>query len=191
MNATSSGVAFSAAKMRSPSFSRSSSSMTTTALPAAMSATALSTESNLVIPATLLSHRVARARVSTSMNHDTHTVIAAAFGAPRRRAHSWPRCDDHHRLEVLCNGSISVGPQGDLKAFISVSAGKLSAHEYSYARKAVAAPLYGRAGGRWYYRVRPRVGHGGRASGACSRTDVSLVPGSAMEPRLGQQLGLE
>ena len=33
MNATSSGVAFSAAKMRSPSFSRSSSSMTTTALP--------------------------------------------------------------------------------------------------------------------------------------------------------------
>src|SRR3954468_14924246 len=53
MNATSSGVAFSAAKMRSPSFSRSSSSTTTTALPAAMSATARSTESNLVILATL------------------------------------------------------------------------------------------------------------------------------------------
>src|SRR5215212_3627402 len=53
MNATSSGVAFSAAKMRSPSFSRSSSSMTTTALPAAMSATARSTESNLVMFATL------------------------------------------------------------------------------------------------------------------------------------------
>src|SRR5579875_967308 len=52
MKATSSGVAFSAAKMRSPSFSRSSSSMTTTALPAAMSATARSTESNLVIVAT-------------------------------------------------------------------------------------------------------------------------------------------
>ena len=133
----------------------------------------------------------ARAHVSTSMNHDMHAVIAAAFGAQRRRAHSWPRCDDHHRLEVLRNGSISVGPQGDLKAFISVSAGKLSAHEYSYARKAVAAPLYGRAGGRWYYRVRPRVGHGGRASGAWSRTGVSLVPGPAMEPRLGQQLGLE
>src|SRR5918993_324174 len=52
MNATSSGVAISAAKMRSPSFSRSSSSMTTTALPAAMSATARSTESNLVMFAT-------------------------------------------------------------------------------------------------------------------------------------------
>src|SRR6202171_4318169 len=53
MNATSSGVAFSAAKIRSPSFSRSSSSMTTTALPAAISATARSTESSLVICATL------------------------------------------------------------------------------------------------------------------------------------------
>src|SRR5437868_5289747 len=53
MNATSSGVAFSAAKMRSPSFSRSSSSITTTALPAAISAIALSTESSLVICATL------------------------------------------------------------------------------------------------------------------------------------------
>ncbi len=53
MKATISGVAFSAAKIRSPSFSRSSSSMTTTALPAAMSATARSTESNLVIVATL------------------------------------------------------------------------------------------------------------------------------------------
>src|ERR1700759_4491394 len=52
INATNSGVAFSAAKMRSPSFSRSSSSMTTMALPAAMSATARSTESNLVIIAT-------------------------------------------------------------------------------------------------------------------------------------------
>jgi len=41
MNATSSGVAISAAKMRSPSFSRSASSTTTTGLPAAMSATAL------------------------------------------------------------------------------------------------------------------------------------------------------
>ncbi len=48
MNATSSGVAFSAAKMRSPSFSRSSSSTTTTALPAAISATARSILSNLV-----------------------------------------------------------------------------------------------------------------------------------------------
>src|SRR4051794_38053469 len=57
MKATSSGVAFSAAKIRSPSFSRSSSSMTTTALPAAMSATALSTESNLVIDVTLLFDR--------------------------------------------------------------------------------------------------------------------------------------
>src|SRR3954469_15362331 len=53
MNAPSPGVPFPAAKMRSPSFSRSSSSMTTTALPAAMSATARSTESNLVIFATL------------------------------------------------------------------------------------------------------------------------------------------
>src|SRR5689334_15659840 len=42
MNATSSGVASSAAKIRSPSFSRSSSSMTTTALPALMSAIARS-----------------------------------------------------------------------------------------------------------------------------------------------------
>lgn len=47
------GVAFSAAKIRSPSFSRSSSSMTTTALPAAMSATARSTGSSLVIFTTL------------------------------------------------------------------------------------------------------------------------------------------
>jgi len=54
MNATSSGVAFSAAKIRSPSFSRSSSSMTTTAFPAAMSATALSTVSSLVIVAACL-----------------------------------------------------------------------------------------------------------------------------------------
>src|ERR1700712_1568134 len=46
MNDTSSGVAFDAAKMMSPSFSRSSSSTTTTALPAAMSAIAASTSSN-------------------------------------------------------------------------------------------------------------------------------------------------
>ena len=45
VKAISSGVAFAAAKMMSPSFSRSSSSTTTTALPAAMSATACSTES--------------------------------------------------------------------------------------------------------------------------------------------------
>src|SRR5699024_5765168 len=45
VNAISSGVALAAAKMMSPSFSRSSSSTTTTALPAAMSATARSTES--------------------------------------------------------------------------------------------------------------------------------------------------
>ena len=45
MNETSSGVAISAAKIRSPSFSRSSSSTTTTALPAAMSATARSISS--------------------------------------------------------------------------------------------------------------------------------------------------
>ena len=42
VKAISSGVALDAAKMRSPSFSRSSSSTTTTALPAAMSATARS-----------------------------------------------------------------------------------------------------------------------------------------------------
>ena len=42
MNETSSGVAISAAKIRSPSFSRSSSSTTTTALPALRSATARS-----------------------------------------------------------------------------------------------------------------------------------------------------
>ncbi len=53
MKATNSGVAFSAAKMRSPSFSRSSSSMTTTALPAAISAIARSTGSSLVISTTL------------------------------------------------------------------------------------------------------------------------------------------
>src|SRR4029079_6461193 len=42
MNDSSSGVASSAAKIRSPSFSRSASSTTTTALPALMSATARS-----------------------------------------------------------------------------------------------------------------------------------------------------
>src|ERR1700754_4489869 len=46
MNDTSSGVAISAAKIRSPSFSRSSSSTTTTALPALMSARARSIASN-------------------------------------------------------------------------------------------------------------------------------------------------
>ena len=45
MNAISSGVALAAAKMMSPSFSRFSSSTTTTALPAAMSAIARSTVS--------------------------------------------------------------------------------------------------------------------------------------------------
>ena len=45
MNAISSGVALAAAKMMSPSFSRSSSSTTTTAFPAAMSAIARSTVS--------------------------------------------------------------------------------------------------------------------------------------------------
>ncbi len=42
MNAISSGVASSAAKIRSPSFSRSASSTTTTGRPAAMSAIACS-----------------------------------------------------------------------------------------------------------------------------------------------------
>src|SRR5213079_468274 len=46
MNDSSSGVAISAAKIRSPSFSRSASSTTTTGLPAAMSAIARSTVLN-------------------------------------------------------------------------------------------------------------------------------------------------
>src|SRR5262249_5244143 len=76
-----SGVAFSAAKIRSPSFSRSSSSMTMTALPAAMSATALSTESNLVISAALLScgGPGGSASVAFRMTHRGATVIATAF----------------------------------------------------------------------------------------------------------------
>ena len=49
VNAISSGVAFAAAKMRSPSFSRSSSSTTTTAFPSAMSAIARSTESSRTV----------------------------------------------------------------------------------------------------------------------------------------------
>ena len=69
MNATSSGVAFSAAKMRSPSFSRSSSSMTTTALPAAISATARSTESSLVICATFAGSGQEPLFNAFSMNH--------------------------------------------------------------------------------------------------------------------------
>src|SRR5690349_6701082 len=47
MKATSSGVACSAAKIRSPSFSRSSSSTTITGRPAAMAAIALSMSSNI------------------------------------------------------------------------------------------------------------------------------------------------
>src|SRR4051812_13705333 len=54
MNASSSGVACSAAKIRSPSFSRSSSSTTITARPAAMSATALSMSANMTISQHLL-----------------------------------------------------------------------------------------------------------------------------------------
>ena len=76
MKATISGVAFSAAKIRSPSFSRSSSSMTTTALPAAMSATARSTESNLVIVATLLSE---------GPHHEPGCCIQ--YEPPRRRSY--------------------------------------------------------------------------------------------------------
>ncbi len=49
MNAISSGVALLAAKMMSPSFSRFSSSTTTTALPAAMSAIARSMLSSLML----------------------------------------------------------------------------------------------------------------------------------------------
>ena len=48
VKAISSGVAFEAAKMMSPSFSRSSSSTTITALPAAMSAMARSTGSSRI-----------------------------------------------------------------------------------------------------------------------------------------------
>ena len=48
VKAISSGVALAAAKMMSPSFSRSSSSTTTTALPAAMSAMACSTLSSRI-----------------------------------------------------------------------------------------------------------------------------------------------
>src|SRR5690606_5632327 len=51
MNATSAGVAFCAAKMRSPSFSRSSSSTTTTGRPSAISLTASSMVANCVIAA--------------------------------------------------------------------------------------------------------------------------------------------
>ena len=85
MKATSSGVAISAAKIRSPSFSRSSSSMTTTALPAAMSATALSTESNLVIDVTLLFDRP----TSPSMNHRATAVIAMARRSVSAGGGSW------------------------------------------------------------------------------------------------------
>ena len=49
MNAISSGVALLAAKMMSPSFSRSSSSTTMTALPAAMSSMARSTLSSRTV----------------------------------------------------------------------------------------------------------------------------------------------
>ena len=54
VKAISSGVALEAAKMMSPSFSRSSSSTTTTALPAAMSAIARSTEKCLSLGAPLV-----------------------------------------------------------------------------------------------------------------------------------------
>ena len=78
MNATSSGVAFSAAKMRSPSFSRSSSSMTTTALPAAISATARSMVSSLVIVAHPLPVPGGTIVDTFSMNHRHAAVIARA-----------------------------------------------------------------------------------------------------------------
>ena len=58
MNDSSSGVASSAAKIRSPSFSRSASSTTTTALPALMSAMARSMDSKsftVIRPATSFS----------------------------------------------------------------------------------------------------------------------------------------
>ncbi len=54
VNAISSGVALLAAKIRSPSFSRVSSSTTTTALPAAMSSIARSTLSSLTVMSLLL-----------------------------------------------------------------------------------------------------------------------------------------
>ena len=55
----------------------------------------------------------------------------------------------------------------------------------SYANKALVAPVYGRAGGRWCCRVRSRVGRGGRASGAFSCTHVSLVPRPEWNPGWG------
>ncbi len=60
VNAISSGVALEAAKMMSPSFSRSSSSTTTTALPAAMSAIASSTLSRrtLVVSSVIGPHHL-------------------------------------------------------------------------------------------------------------------------------------
>src|SRR5919112_919304 len=58
MNATSSGVACSAAKIRSPSFSRSSSSTTTTAFPAAMSLIARSMSFNISVSELGRSHEL-------------------------------------------------------------------------------------------------------------------------------------
>src|SRR4051794_10813778 len=87
MNATSSGVAFSAAKMRSPSFSRSSSSMTTTALPAAISATARSTVSSLVILACSLPLLL----LPDSMNHLGRANIARPDQRPAQLVGEGPR----------------------------------------------------------------------------------------------------
>ena len=82
MNATSSGVAFSAAKIRSPSFSRSSSSMTTTALPAAMSAIARSTESSLVIVAITASGRPCVGGPSNRSTYLAMTSTSRLTGVP-------------------------------------------------------------------------------------------------------------
>src|SRR5215471_11155037 len=90
MNDTNSGVANSAAKIRSPSFSRSSSSTTITALPDLMSAIACSIESNRTVIST---SRLGRARAPTARSAlvDPRTRSAPARTASRRRGSSRER----------------------------------------------------------------------------------------------------
>src|SRR5690242_15177087 len=80
MNDTSSGVAFSAAKIRSPSFSRSSSSTTTTARPAASSPSAASMAATSAGPA----------GAGGATGPDVRATLTVPLGPPTLRAATSP-----------------------------------------------------------------------------------------------------
>src|SRR5690349_4578458 len=105
MKASASGVAWSAARMRSASFSRSTSSSTTTNLPSAIAATAASTSDRVVID--ILAPPPESKRTYRGLGHAEGGGVVSQLSLFRRAAEV--RCGSHNQgARLLGEGPLPV-----------------------------------------------------------------------------------